>query len=187
MDLRTIRGASHTPFWRQLELQNDLQLAARTDLPVLITAEPGYAIKPVAFWIHSRSARRGTALGVVDAAATTPRQAWSVFERAARSPLESGRDRHLTGTVLLSNVDELRTQMQEELLRFLELRNASGRPLLRVIAATHESAFASVQAQRLRRDLFYRLNAIHLVLTSAAAGRHGQQVVQEPVAVLRRN
>jgi transcriptional regulator, propionate catabolism operon regulatory protein len=187
MDLGTIPATSHATFWRQLELQNDLELAARTDLPVLITAEPGYAVKPVAFWIHSRSGRRRTALAVVDAASTTPRQAWSVFERAARSPVESGRDRHVTGTVLLANVDELRPQMQEELLRFLDLRNTAGRPLIRVIAATYDSAFASVQAQRLRKDLFYRLNAIHIMLTSAATGRSRQRVAHEPVAVLRRN
>ena len=187
MDLRTASGSARASFWRQLELQNDLQLAARTDLPVLITAEPGYAVKPVAFWIHSRSARQGTALAVVDAASTMPRQAWSVFDRAMRSPAESARDRHVTGTVLLANVDELRPQMQEDLLRFLDLRSTAGRPLIRVIAATYDSAFASVQTQRLRKDLFYRLNAIHLVLTSAATGRHSERVVDEPVAVLRRN
>ena len=188
MDLRTIPRPSHATFWRQLELQNDLQLAAKSDLPVLITAEPGYALKPVAFWIHSRSARRGTALAVIDAASTVPRQAWSVFERAARpAAVESGRDRHVTGTVLLANVDELRPQMQEDLLRFLDLRNTSGGPLIRLIAATHESAFACVQAQRLRKDLFYRLNAIHLVLTSAAGARNGRYSAPEPVAVLRRN
>jgi propionate catabolism operon transcriptional regulator len=188
MDLRTIPQPSYPTFWRQLELQNDLQLAAKSDLPVLITAEPGYAVKPVAFWIHSRSARRGTALAVIDAASAVLRQAWSVFDRAARPlAVESGRDRQVTGTVLLANVDELRPQMQEDLLRFLSLRNASGGPLIRVIAATHESAFASVQAQRLRKDLYYRLNAIHLVLTSASAARNGQYIAREPVAVLRRN
>lgn len=151
---------------RDAEIQHDLQLAARTDVPVLITAEPGYAVKPIAFWIHSRSERRKTGLAVLDGSENIPQQTWSLFDRAARTVVGSRHERPVIGTVLLANVDGLPAQMQEELFRFLELRGPSGHPPVRVIAATAPSPFRSARADRLREDLFYRLNTIHIALTN---------------------
>jgi DNA-binding NtrC family response regulator len=162
---------------RSLEIQHDLQLAARTDLPVLITADPGYPVKPIAFWIHSRSDRYKTGLTVIDGSAPMLRQA-RMFDEAGRLMLGLRHDRSVTGTVLFTNVEGLPPHTQDELFQFLEVGGGSGRPPVRVIAATSLTSFSSSQDRRLRKDLFYRLNAIHIVLADLELRQLG--LVQSP-------
>lgn len=75
------------------------------------------------------------------------------------------------GTLFLDEVDALSPKAQVTLLRFLqdhEYRPVGGRVArtadVRVIAATNAPLEAYSQSGRFRRDLYYRLNALHLRL-----------------------
>jgi DNA-binding NtrC family response regulator len=76
------------------------------------------------------------------------------------------------GTLFLDEVDALSPKAQVTLLRFLqdhEYRPVGGRVAriadVRVIAATNAPLEEYSQSERFRRDLYYRLNALHLRLS----------------------
>ncbi|WP_255323109.1 sigma-54 dependent transcriptional regulator [Lysobacter sp. K5869] len=75
------------------------------------------------------------------------------------------------GSLFLDEIDSLSPRAQTALLRLLqngEFRAVGERPLrtadVRIIAATNASLAATVEAGRFRRDLYYRLNPLYLVL-----------------------
>src|SRR5690606_35173246 len=75
------------------------------------------------------------------------------------------------GTLLLDEVAEMPLELQAKLLRVLETRTilpVGGRePIpvdVRIIAATHQSLRAAVEAGTFRSDLMYRLRVIPLFL-----------------------
>src|SRR5262249_3385147 len=74
------------------------------------------------------------------------------------------------GTVFLDEVGEMSARMQAVLLRFLETGELQrvgadrvhARVDVRLIAATNRDLFADINAGRVREDLVYRLNVLHL-------------------------
>ncbi len=75
------------------------------------------------------------------------------------------------GTVLLDEIGDISLAMQGKLLRFLEekvLRRVGGtrdiRVSVRIIAATNKNLEREVEAGRFRRDLYYRLRVIPIVI-----------------------
>jgi two-component system response regulator PilR (NtrC family) len=75
------------------------------------------------------------------------------------------------GTLLLDEIGELSGQMQVKLLRALQERKikpvgaTSERDIdVRVVAATHRDLDAEVERGAFRRDLFYRLNVVQIIL-----------------------
>lgn len=75
------------------------------------------------------------------------------------------------GTLFLDEIDSLSARAQTILLRLLqngEFRALGERPLrsadVRIVAATNASLPAAVEAGQFRRDLLYRLDALHVAL-----------------------
>ena len=75
------------------------------------------------------------------------------------------------GTLILDEVDTLSPAAQAKLLRFLQ--NGEYRPLgssrsvtanVRIIAATNTDLFERVKAKLFREDLYYRLNALSVII-----------------------
>jgi transcriptional regulator with PAS, ATPase and Fis domain len=158
-------------------LQEDIDLAARSDAKVLITGESGTGKEVIARLVHTRSLRRGKPLVAINCAGIPEtlleselfgheRGSFTGAVRDRVGLLEAG-DR---GTAFLDEVGEMSLRMQGTLLRFLETgeiqRVGSTRqqaPVdVRIISATNRHLLDSVSASEFRLDLYYRLNVIHL-------------------------
>jgi transcriptional regulator with GAF, ATPase, and Fis domain len=158
-------------------LQEDVDLAARSDAKVLITGESGTGKEVIARLIHARSLRRARPLVAINCAGIPEtlleselfgheRGSFTGAVRDRAGLLESG-DR---GTAFLDEVGEMSLRMQGTLLRFLETgeiqRVGSSRRSaavdVRIIAATNRNLLDRVSTSEFRLDLYYRLNVIHL-------------------------
>ncbi|HTO07991.1 MAG TPA: sigma 54-interacting transcriptional regulator [Myxococcota bacterium] len=148
-----------------------IELAAPSDVPVLLLGETGSGKEVAARAIHSRSARASGPFlrvncgaipaGLIDSelfghergsftGASALRKGW--FERADR------------GTLFLDEIGELPLAAQVRLLRILQdgsfERVGGTRPLhadVRIVAATHRDLHQMVSEGRFREDLWYRL------------------------------
>jgi len=153
-------------------LRDDIALAARTDLAVLVTGETGVGKELVAGAIHAGSARVDRPLIHVNCAALPEAIAESelfghvrgsftgaVDHRAGKFEVADG------GTLFLDEIGELPLSLQPKLLRALQSgeiqRVGSDRAIVvdvRIVAATNRDLTAEVAAGRFRADLFHRLN-----------------------------
>jgi transcriptional regulator with PAS, ATPase and Fis domain len=158
-------------------LQEDIELAARSDAKVLITGESGTGKEVAARLIHSSSMRRARPLVAINCAGIPEtlleselfgheRGSFTGAVRDRGGLLEAGH----RGTAFLDEVGEMTPRMQGTLLRFLETgeiqRVGSDRrqaPIdVRIVAATNRNLLDRVAANDFRLDLYYRLNVIHL-------------------------
>ena len=142
--------------------------------PVLITGETGVGKEVVARAIHGASGRDNFV--ALNCAALPPNLVESElfgFKRGAFT--DANRDHAglvevaAAGTLFLDEVAEVPLATQPKLLRFLqdgEFRrlgdNQARKSGARVIAATNREPAEEVAAGRMREDLFYRLNIVHI-------------------------
>src|SRR5712692_1221984 len=154
------------------------EAAARTDSTILLTGESGTGKDVMARYIHSKSARQSMPMMTVNCGALPETLFESEFfghERGAftgASSLRRGLLEAADGSSLfLDEIGDLPLLMQVKLLHFLEQgrfrRVGSTRDQnadVRIIAATNRNLSAEVERQRLRADLFYRLNVVSLHL-----------------------
>ena len=158
-------------------IERDIVCAARSDAKVLITGESGVGKEVVSRLIHSRSQRSRQSFvalncaGLPDSLLET-----ELFGHERGSFTGADRDRlgmlefanH--GTLMLDEVGEMSMRMQALLLRFLETgeiqrvgsRSLDHRVDVRVICATNRNLLERVNDDAFRRDLYYRLNVIHI-------------------------
>lgn len=75
------------------------------------------------------------------------------------------------GTLMLDEINSMSLQLQAKLLRVLQegyIRRIGGKkdiPIdVRIIATTNEDPLESIKMNRLRKDLFYRLNVIYIAI-----------------------
>jgi len=151
--------------------------AAATSLPVVITGESGTGKELLAQAIHHASSRRLYPFVRVNCAAIPP----DLFESelfgyekgaftGARSTGKPGKFELAShGSVFLDEIGDLPIEMQPKLLRVLEekeFERVGGTSLIktdfRLLAATNHDLEDMLEANRFRKDLFYRLNVITL-------------------------
>ena len=151
---------------------------ATTNLPVLLTGESGTGKEVVASSLHSRSSRADQPFVAVNCGAISAELIESeLFGHVKGSFTGADRDRRGLweeadqGTVFLDEITETTPAFQVKLLRALqegEIRrvgsNQTQRLDVRVIAASNRNVEEEVDAGRFRKDLFYRLNAVSIVL-----------------------
>jgi two-component system response regulator HydG len=159
-----------------IALRRAAERAASAPFPVLIEGESGVGKELVARAIHRGSARRGRRFSAVNCAALADdlldaelfghaRGAFTgaIAERAGLFEESDG------GTLFLDEVADLSARGQAKLLRAVqegEVRrigeNAARRVDVRLVAATNRRLDDEVARGAFRRDLFYRLNVLHL-------------------------
>jgi len=153
---------------------DQLQKAALTELPVLITGESGTGKELAARLLHSWSARRANHFLRI----SCPAISHQFFESELccydhpslpREALESKVGRYEwadRGTLFLDEVGELDQSLQGKLLYALQDFQVSGageRSIdIRLVCATSHDLEAEVAKGRFRIDLFYRINVVRI-------------------------
>jgi propionate catabolism operon transcriptional regulator len=153
---------------------------------VLISGETGTGKELVARALHAASPRREQAFIAVNCGAIAESllesELFGYEEGAFTGSRRGGRvgliEAAHGGTLFLDEIGEMPLPLQTRLLRVLEerevVRVGSSRAVpvdLRVIAATHCDLDRMVQANRFRRDLYFRLNVLRLQLPILAERR----------------
>jgi two-component system response regulator HupR/HoxA len=155
-----------------------LEKVADTDATVLLTGETGTGKDLVARAIHYQGSRSNAPFVAQNCGALPESLLESELfghrRGAFTSAVEDKRGLFEVangGTIFLDEIGETTPGMQVRLLRVLE--GGEFRPLgsselrrvdVRVIASTNRDLREAVEAGRFRRDLFYRLNVVHIHL-----------------------
>jgi DNA-binding NtrC family response regulator len=166
----------NAPAMRQLvEL---LQRVAPSSALVTILGESGTGKELVARALHDGSPRASRPFLPINCAALSPALIESELfghEKGAFTGADSKRkgafEAAQGGTLFLDEVGELPLELQAKLLRVLESgevkpvgANHPFRVDVRVVAATNRDLLAEAHAGRFRKDLYYRLSVLPLVL-----------------------
>jgi two-component system, NtrC family, response regulator GlrR len=151
-----------------------LEKVSPSDSTVLLLGETGTGKEVLARAIHQRSKRQSRPFVVVDCGAVAPTLIESeLFGHVRGSFTGATNDRNGAfleadgGTIFLDEIGELPLELQPKLLRVLEAgtvrrvgEDKYRRVDVRVVAATHRDLDAEVDANRFRRDLYYRLAVV---------------------------
>src|SRR6202165_968245 len=161
-----------------IEVMKQVGRVAATNLPVFLTGESGTGKELVASALHQHSGRADRAFVAVNCGAIPAELIESeLFGHTRGSFTGAERDRRGLweeadgGTVFLDEITETSPSFQVKLLRVLQEReirrvgsNQTRRVDVRVIAASNCDVDEEVKARRFRTDLFYRLNAVSIML-----------------------
>ncbi|MFA5597099.1 MAG: propionate catabolism operon regulatory protein PrpR [Pusillimonas sp.] len=154
-------------------------VAAKQRSSILITGETGTGKEVLAQGIHAASERSQQPFIAVNCAAFPDQLLESelfgyvdgAFTGAGRGGKMGLFEAAHTGTIFLDEIGEMPMVLQTRLLRVLQEREVlrvgavAATPVdVRVIAATHRNLAHEVESGRFRRDLFYRLNILPLIL-----------------------
>ena len=154
---------------------------AKGDGTVLIVGESGTGKELLAQGIHRASRRAAQPFIAINCAAFTETllesELFGYEEGAFTGARRGGKSGLLeaahTGTIFLDEIGDMPIPLQTRLLRVLQereiLRIGAIEPTrvdVRVIAATHQDLQQSIEEQKFRRDLYYRLNILRVELPS---------------------
>jgi transcriptional regulator of acetoin/glycerol metabolism len=142
----------------QSALESEIRLAAYADVPVLVTAETLSAAKRVVCAIQERlQESERSYFAVVNSSLSLTRLVELLTTRS--------------GSIVFEDVGAFGDQAQAVLLQFLDSRldSRSGDPRhLRIISTGLIDLYTRVKAGKFRDVLFYRLNTIHISVSSQA-------------------
>nr|WP_100144480.1 sigma-54 dependent transcriptional regulator [Shewanella carassii] len=160
-----------------MEVKRVIERVAPTNAVVLIEGESGTGKELVARQLHLLSGRQGPFVPVNCGAIAPELLESELFGHTAGSFTGAKGNREglfsfaSGGTIFLDEIGEMPLKMQTALLRVLEQKAI--RPVgsekevnidVRVIAATNRKLAEEVEAGHFRRDLFYRLNVLDIVI-----------------------
>jgi two-component system, NtrC family, response regulator HydG len=151
---------------------------AGTDVAVLIQGESGTGKEVVADIVHNLSARRDKPFVKISCAAIPETLLESELfghERGAFTGAAAAKPGKFEladgGTLLLDEIAEMSPQLQAKLLRVLQdgqfQRLGSTRERcadVRLISATHADIPTAIKQRTFRKDLYYRINTVHILL-----------------------
>jgi len=154
------------------------QIAAATDVHILIEGETGTGKELLAQAIQASSSRADEAFIIVNCAALPVELVESLLfghERGAFTGAIERKEGYVQkahqGTLFLDEIGELPLAIQAKLLRFIEhgesqrLGSAEVEYVdVRIIAATNRNLMRMVDSGEFRKDLFYRLNIVPMQL-----------------------
>jgi len=152
---------------------------APTSVPVLITGESGAGKELISFLVHHNSKRvRGVYIKVNCAALSDSLLESELFghekgaftgayaQRKGRFEMAHG------GTLMLDEITETPPKFQAKLLRILEQQdfervggNENIKINVRIISTTNKDLLQEVQQGRFRKDLYYRLSGVRLIIS----------------------
>ncbi len=155
-----------------------IQLVAPSAAPVLITGESGTGKEVVARTIHELSPYRSHSFVAVNCAAIPETLIESELfghEKGAFTGAFESRmgcfELAQGGTLLLDEIGEMPLTAQAKLLRVLEdskVRRLGAKSettiSVRVLASTNRPPEEAIKSGNLRRDLYYRLNVVHIAM-----------------------
>lgn len=173
------KSATSEPIAMDINSQRLLELAgkvAQTDVSVLLSGESGAGKEVLARYIHNRSMRSNGPFSAINCAAIPENMLEAELfghEKGAftgATGVRIGRfEQAQGGTLLLDEITEMPLLLQAKLLRVLQEREierlggSRARAIdVRVIATTNREPREAVAQQRLREDLYYRLNVFPL-------------------------
>ncbi len=163
---------------RMNKVQAIVDQVANTDITVLVTGESGTGKELVAKALHKASERAGEPFIKVNCAAL-PRELLESelfgFEKGAFTGAHRrkyGRfEMAQNGTIFLDEISEMHPDLQSKLLHVLQekqfYRIGGEREVkvnCRIITATNKRLEDMVDDGRFRRDLFYRINVVNIVV-----------------------
>ncbi|MDR3588825.1 MAG: sigma 54-interacting transcriptional regulator [Negativicutes bacterium] len=155
------------------------KIFALTESTVMITGETGTGKELLAQSIHNHSPRRTKPFVAVNCSAlpeTLLESELFGYEDGAFTGARRGGKTGLfelahTGTIFLDEIGEISPSLQARLLRVLQekeiMRVGCDRIIpvdARVITATNNDIWQAVQDRKMREDLYYRLNVLHIKL-----------------------
>ncbi|HLG57019.1 MAG TPA: sigma 54-interacting transcriptional regulator [Vicinamibacterales bacterium] len=157
-------------------ISQEIAVAALSDVPVLISGEPGVGRRLIARTIHDRSMRyAGPFMSINCALLPDSRLESELFGQVkgsgadSRSDVRGRLDAANHGTVLLQDVAYLSRRLQGRVLRFTETKQIQKVGALhlqpsdvRLMAISRRRLVDSVSNSTFREDLFYRVNVIHI-------------------------
>ncbi len=150
--------------------------AAKSDANVFIYGETGTGKEMIARNIHLNSNRKDNPFIPLDCVALSPTLIESEifgFEKGAFTGAYKNKPGMIElangGTLFLDEITELETNLQAKLLRVLQekqFRRIGGTKLIdvdvRIISATNQNLEKAIKEKKLRQDLYYRLNVVHI-------------------------
>jgi two-component system response regulator AtoC len=163
---------------RMSKVQAIVDQVANTDITVLITGESGTGKELVAKSLHKASDRATKPFIKVNCAAL-PRELLESelfgFERGSFTGAHRrkyGRfEMAQNGTIFLDEISEMHADLQSKLLNVLQEKQffriggeKEVKVNCRILAATNKNLERMVEENRFRRDLFYRINVVNIIV-----------------------
>jgi len=190
---KALRGKAQSRLWQAQYTFSDLkgknphfqrtleraQIAATTDLPLLLLGESGTGKELLAQAIHSASPRASGPFVPFNCGGVSEEliaaELFGYVEGAFTGAIREGRSGKVEvahgGTLFLDEVDEMPAKMQVSLLRVLEdgivVPVGSTQPRrvdMRLITATNKDLLHQVNQRAFRADLYYRLSGLVISL-----------------------